>query len=89
VYPTPHRAPTGERQAFFDSFDAARNPRGRVSPLDEALTKLQQDDQGGLQHKRSKGRDVFVFRDPKGRKVFEINLRSTGKFKVPVYADGK
>ncbi len=76
-------------RAFFDSFDALRSPRANRSPFDEALARLQQDDQGGLQHKRSKGRDVFVFRDPNGHRVFEINLRSTGKFKVPVYADGK
>jgi DEAD/DEAH box helicase domain-containing protein len=74
---------------FFDSFDALRGPGRNRSPFDEALDRLQQDDKGGLQRKRSKGREVFVFRDPKGRKVFEINLRSTGKFKVPVYANGK
>ena len=76
-------------RAFFDSFDALRNPRGSYSPFDEALKRLQEDDQGELQQKRSKGRDVFVFRDPQGSRVFEISLRSTGKFKVPVYANGK
>ena len=75
-------------RAFFDSFDALRKTSASGTPFDTALARLQEDDQGGLQQKHTKGRDVFVFRDPKRRRVFEINLRSTGKFKVPVYADG-
>jgi DEAD/DEAH box helicase domain-containing protein len=57
--------------------------------FDKILERIVEADDGSLFKKEDKGREVFVFRDPEGKRVFEISLRGTGKFKIPVYINSK
>jgi DEAD/DEAH box helicase domain-containing protein len=53
--------------------------------FEQVLAKVTADDQGSLIKQKDNSREVFIFRDGQGKKTFEISLRGSGKFKVPVY----
>ncbi|MBI4612533.1 MAG: DEAD/DEAH box helicase [Planctomycetes bacterium] len=55
----------------------------------QVLDVVQREDGGYLTKKKERGKEVFVFRDGTGQRLFEIALRGGSQFKVPVFLGRK